>query len=122
MGMYDNVIVNNDNELGILPGCYQTKDFCLGLDSYLLKSNGQLTLEQYGTSQPERYHWVVPNTLPKNITNINGILNIYNGDLRYFINIVNGKAVSLTDFDAWDNEDSDIIGIDMEYVVYKDIV
>lgn len=122
MGMYDNVIVNNDNKLGIIPGCYQSKDFCLGLDSYLLKADGQLRLESYGTSQPERYHWVVPESLPKNMTNINGIMHIYkDGNIHYYVNMVDGKAISLTDFEAWDNEDSDIIGLDMEHVIYKDV-
>jgi len=120
MGMYDDVIVEQECVEGLPIGCYQTKDLACGLDLYIITSDKYLVLSK--SYEPERY-W--GGNYPKHNNavpiNLNGKLNVYTDSvpgrnwLEGLLTIENGIVISFEETYK-DSSDFDLDKIEWSYI------
>jgi len=120
MGMFDDVIVTKNNELGLPIGNYQTKDLNSGLDVYDVLPDGRFIIRQHFT---EGRYWntVEPEKYPAWAKGASGIINIY-GQLSgenvqdFNLHIEDGIVVKVTKYEYVENaKDIDFKEIIWEY-------
>lgn len=92
MGMYDDVIINKENNLGLPVGNYQTKSLNLALDVYELLPDGKLVITKHFTGG--RY-WdsEEPKQYPAWCKGMNGMFTIYDNSTSYDVYIEDGIVI-----------------------------
>lgn len=98
MGMYDTVVIDQNNGLNIKGGVYQTKSLNLALDTYYILSDGKLVLTEHFTGG--RY-WdsEEPKKYPAWCKGLKGCFEIHDGNNSFLLVVEDGIVIKTTDSD-----------------------